>query len=241
MPAATTRTTRPVVRGCTGPRVLTGPIPSRRVRDVTRNCRGDEPPRVSTPWRCARTPDHHRAPRRPVRRRPDQAVPVVRDEPISYAQLRERSVAAAASLYDLGLRRGRRRWRSSPTPILRGSTHCWVRPDRARWPSPSTPRIGGAFSPRPCARAAADWPSSRTPCSTVWPPSRPMSPSCRRSSSNAPVPILCRNPPAAVASRRQHRADDGGASAPPSARSRSGKTRSACFSRRVRPGPPRGL
>ena len=33
-------------------------------------------------------------------KRPDQACLVVRDEPISYAQLQERSMAAAASLYD---------------------------------------------------------------------------------------------------------------------------------------------
>ncbi len=39
-------------------------------------------------------------------KRPDQACLVVRDEPISYSQLRERSMAAAATLYDLGLRRG---------------------------------------------------------------------------------------------------------------------------------------
>ena len=39
-------------------------------------------------------------------KRPDQACLVVRDEPISYAQLRERSIAAAGALYDLGLRRG---------------------------------------------------------------------------------------------------------------------------------------
>jgi carnitine-CoA ligase len=39
-------------------------------------------------------------------RRPDQACLVVRDETITYAELRERSIVAAARLYDLGLRRG---------------------------------------------------------------------------------------------------------------------------------------
>jgi crotonobetaine/carnitine-CoA ligase len=39
-------------------------------------------------------------------KRPEQACLVVRDETITYAQLRERSIAAAATLYDLGLRRG---------------------------------------------------------------------------------------------------------------------------------------
>jgi crotonobetaine/carnitine-CoA ligase len=39
-------------------------------------------------------------------KRPDQACLVVRDEPITYAQLRDRSLAAAGALYDLGLRQG---------------------------------------------------------------------------------------------------------------------------------------
>jgi crotonobetaine/carnitine-CoA ligase len=38
--------------------------------------------------------------------RPDQPCVVVRDEPISYAQLHERTRAAAAALFDLGLRAG---------------------------------------------------------------------------------------------------------------------------------------
>jgi crotonobetaine/carnitine-CoA ligase len=78
--------------------------------------------------------------------RPDQACLVVRDETITYAELRARSNAAAGALYELGLRPGE-------TLAIYANTH----------PSWIYALLGAAPCPPPCVPAAATWPWWRTP------------------------------------------------------------------------------